>query len=220
MPDVRIVRTERLWSTGGPLWTMNGNTSHWASRFIGATFILGGIAWAILAVLVLGNVLAGIGNYSLGPATSRIVAGGGAGSWFTMGLLAYLLVGVAGIGMSALFYNHIESTLGSPLTGWRNLAAWIHLVVGGIAAASATLLMTWGGFQAGAALLPASQGGGGITDISFIHANILNPIVVPLAALMGLALLGYLIGGIGLLSAWMAARKKSSRAASRGQATS
>jgi hypothetical protein len=120
-----------------------------------------------------------------------------------------LLIGVAGIGMSALFYSHLEVTLGSPLTGWRNIAAWIHLAVGGIAAAAASLLMTWGGFRAGAALLPTSQGGGGITDVSYIHANILNPIVVPLAALMGVALLGYLVGGVGLLSGWMVARRKS-----------
>ncbi len=140
---------------------MDANRSRWASRFIGGTFILGGIAWAIIAALVLGNVLAGVGNYTLGPASSRIVAGGGAGSWFTMGLLSYLLIGVAGIGMSALFYSHIERTLGSPLTGWRNIAAWIHLIVGGIGAAGASLLMTWGGFQAGAALLPTDSGGGG-----------------------------------------------------------
>jgi len=188
---------------------MDANRSRWASRFIGATFILGGIAWAIIAALVLGNVLAGLGNYTLGPASSRIVAGGGAGSWFTMGLLSYLLIGVAGIGMSALFYSHIEGTLGSPLTGWRNIAAWIHLIVGGIGAAGASLLMTWGGFQAGAALLPTDSGGGG-QNVGYVHTNILNPIVVPLAALMGVALLGYLIGGIGLLSAWMAARKRSS----------
>jgi hypothetical protein len=187
---------------------MEPNKSRWASRFIGATFILGGVAWAIIAVLVLGNVLAGIGNYALGPASSRIVAGGGAGSWFTMGLLSYLLIGVAGIGMSALFYGHVESTLGSPLRGWRNIAAWIHLAVGGIAAAAASLLMTWGGFQAGAALLPTTSGGGG-QDTAYVHANILNPIVVPLAVLMGVALLGYLVGGIGLLSAWMAARRES-----------
>src|SRR3989454_9155673 len=188
---------------------MDANRSRWASRFIGATFVLGGIAWAIIAVLVLGNVLAGMGNYTLGPASSRIVAGGGAGSWFTMGLLSYLLIGVAGIGMSALFYSHIEATLGSPLTGWRNIAAWIHLIVGGIGAAGASLLMTWGGFQAGAALLPTDSGGGG-QNVGYVHTNILNPIVVPLAALMGVALLGYLIGGIGFLSGWGGAPRKSS----------
>ncbi len=191
---------------------MEPNKSRWASRFIGAMFILGGIAWAIIAILVLGNVLAGTGNYALGPASSRIVAGGGAGSWFTMGLLAYLLIGVAGIGMSALFYQHVEATLGSPLTGWRNIAAWVHLLVGGIAAAAASLLMTWSGFQAGAALLATDVGGGG-QNIGYVHANILNPIVVPLAALMGIALLGYLAGGIGLLSGWMAARRGPSRSA-------
>lgn len=188
---------------------MESNKSLWASRFIGATFLLGGVGWAIIAVLVLGNVLAGMGNYALGPASSRIVAGGGAGSWFTMGLLAYLLIGVAGIGMSALFYQHIEVTLRSPLTGWRTVAAWIHLLVGGIAAATASLLMTWGGFQAGASLLTTDVGGGG-QNVGYVHATILNPIVIPLAVLMGSALLGYLAGGIGLLSGWMAARRQSS----------
>src|SRR5881628_3960830 len=111
---------------------MDANRSRWASRFVGATFILGGIAWAIIAVLVLGNVLAGIGNFTLGPASSRIVAGGGAGSWFTMGILSFLLVGIGGIGFTAFFYQAIEGTMGAPLTGWRNLGAGIHLVLGGL----------------------------------------------------------------------------------------
>src|SRR3989442_11866124 len=157
---------------------MDANRSRWASRFIGGTFILGGIAWAIIAALVLGNVLAGVGNYTLGPASSRIVAGGGAGSWFTMGLLSYLLIGVAGIGMSALFCSHIEGTLGSPLTGWRNIAAWIHLIVGGIGAAGGSLLIAWGGFQAGAAVLPTDSGGGG-GDAGDVPTKILHPHLLP-----------------------------------------
>ena len=186
---------------------MEPNRSPWAGRFIGLTFILGGVAWLIIAVLVLGNVLAGMGNYTLGPASSRIVAGGGAGSWFTMGLLSFLVVGVGGIGLTALFYQHIEANLGYPLRGWKNIGAWLHLFVGGLGSAGASLLMTWGGFQAGAALLTPDIGGGG-QNVGYVHANILNPIVVPIAALMGLALLGYLIGGIVLGTAWMAARKK------------
>jgi hypothetical protein len=183
--------------------------SHWASRFLGATFILGGLAWAIFAALVLGNVLAGLGNYALGPASSRIVAGGGAGSWFTMGILSFLIVGIGGVGFTAFFYQHIEGTLASPLGGWRNIGAWIHLLLGGLGSTGASLLMAWGGFQAGAALLTTDVGGGGhVGDILYVHTNILNPIVVPIAGLMGVALLGYLVGGIVLASAWMAARKK------------
>src|SRR6266571_6593843 len=189
---------------------MDANRSRWAGRFIGATFILGGIAWAIIAVLVLGNVLAGLEppNYALGPASSRIVAAGGPGTWFVMGLLSYMLVGVAGVGMSALFYNHIEVALRAPLAGWKNIAAWIHLILGGIGSAGASLVMTYGGYAAGVANLPTNVGGGGhVNDFAFIHANILNPLVGPIAGLMAVALLGYLIGGIGLAAAWTGSRK-------------
>src|SRR2546426_7789644 len=137
--------------------------SRWAGRFIGLTFALGGVAWLIFTLLVLGNVLAGIGNFPLGPASSRIVAGGGAGSWFTMGILSFLLVGIGGIGFTAFFYQAIEGTMGVPLTGWRNLGAAIHLVLGGLGSAGASLLMAWGGFQAGTALLATDAGGGGQT---------------------------------------------------------
>jgi len=195
---------------------MEPNRSRWAGRFTGAMFILGGVAWAILALLVLGNLLAGMGNFTLGPASSRIVAGGGAGSWFTQGILAYGLVGVGGIGFTALLYQYVEGTLGSRLTGWRNAAAWAHLTLGGIGAAAASLLMAWGGFQAGSALLPTNIGGGGqsgSSGIAYVHTNILEPIVIPIAAFMGIALLGYLAGGIALASAWRAARRVTSQAA-------
>jgi hypothetical protein len=196
---------------------MQASRSPWAGRFTGAMFILGGIAWAILSLLVLGNVLAGMGNYTLGPASSRIVAGGGAGSWFTQGILAYGLVGIGGIGLTALLYQYVEGTLGSRLTGWRNTAAWVHLILGGIGAAAAALLMAWGGFQAGAYLLAPSLGGGcaGAAQtppnlgacIGYVHTNILEPIVIPIAAFMGIAMLGYLAGGIALASSWWAARR-------------
>src|SRR2546428_5392392 len=102
---------------------MDANRSRWASRFIGATFVLGGIAWAIIAVLVLGNVLAGMGNYTLGPASSRIVAGGGGGGWFSMGVPADLPLRGAGNGGSGPLFQHLEATPGPPLAGWRDAGA-------------------------------------------------------------------------------------------------
>src|SRR2546430_9412485 len=135
--------------------------SRWAGRFIGLTFALGGVAGLSFTLLVLGNVLAGIGSFTLGPASSRIVAGGGAGSWFTMGILSFLLVGIGGIGFTAFFYQAIEGTMGAPLTGWRNLGAGIHLVLGGLGSAGASLPMAWGGFQAGGPLpTPHARRGG------------------------------------------------------------
>lgn len=179
------------------------------------TFILGGIAWIVLAVLLLGNILAGLTppNYVLGPASSRIVAGGGAGTWFVMGLLAFLVVGIIGIALSGTFYRHVEEDLGRPLGGWQNLAAWIHLLVGSGAATLASLVMTYGGFQAGAAFLPVAEGGGGLdptdrTDLYQVHTTILGPLVNPIAILMGIALLAYFLGGVALAAAWFASRKK------------
>lgn len=194
---------------------MEATRSRWAGRFIGLTFVLGGVAWAIIGILVLGNVLAGLTppNFMLGPASSRIVAGGGAGNWFTMGLLSYMLIGIVGLGLSALFYQHLEVTMGAPLNGWRSIGAWIHLLLGGFGAAGASLLMAWGGYQAGSYLLAPALGGGCAPPdtgacIGYVHTNILSPIALPIAILMGIALLGYLLGGLVLTTAWMKARKE------------
>src|SRR3989475_13252090 len=97
--------------------TMETMRSRWAGRFIGLTFALGGVAWLIFTLLVLGNVLAGVGDFTLGPASSRIVGGGGAGSWFPMGILSFLLVGIGGIGFTAFFFQAIRGRLGAPLPG-------------------------------------------------------------------------------------------------------
>src|SRR5256885_12669119 len=95
--------------------------SRWAGRLIGLTFALGCVAWLIFTLLVLGNVLAGIGNFTPGPASSRIVAGGGAGSWFTMGILSFLLVGIGGIGFTPFFFQAIAGTRGTLLTCWSKI---------------------------------------------------------------------------------------------------
>ena len=190
---------------------MNDNRSRWASRFIGMTFVLGGVLWVIIAILLLGNLLAGLEppNYALGPASSRIIAGGGAGTWFVMGMLAFMILGIVGVALSALFYQYVEVSLGSALAGWRNTAAWVHLLLGGLGASATALLMAYGGYLAGVASLPTNAGGGGhANDVAYIHANILGPLAIPIAALMGVALVGYLVGGVGLATAWMASRKR------------
>ena len=140
------------------------------------------------------------------PAASRIVAAGGAGTWLVVGLIAYALVGVIGIAVSALFYQYLEGTLGRPYTGWRNAAAWVHLILGGVGGSAAALLMAWGGYAGGAALIPAQLGGGG-QNAAWVHENVLGPLVVPIAGLIAITLLGFFIGGIGYVTAWWSARR-------------
>jgi len=174
--------------------------SRWATRFLAAAVIQGAFSFLVMSILL---YLAVFGT----PAASRIVAGGGAGTWFVVGIIAYAIVGVLGIAVSALFYQHLEVILAKPYAGWRNGAAWAHLLLGGGVGSAAALLMAWGGYVAGAALLPTQFGGGG-HDSVYVHTNILGPLVIPIAALIALTLLGFFIGGVGYMTAWSSARKK------------
>ncbi len=202
--------------------------SKWAGRFVVAAIIQGAVAFAILSVLV------GVSALQMNPSPGRIVAGGdycsvtvtvpveqgsttyngtgtatcsSAGMWFVVGMIGYGLVGVMGIAVSALFYQYLESTLGAPYTGWRNITAWLHLLLGGVSASAATLLMAYGGYMGGAALLPTSAGGGGKSTF-YVHTNILGPLSPYITALIGLALLGFFIGGVGYVTAWWSVRRK------------
>lgn len=202
------------------------SASKWAGRFVGAAIIQGAIAFAIMSVLLGISILGTLGVGGLGPNPGRIVAGGdscsvritnatagtgtatcsNASNWFLVGMIGYALVGVLGIAVSGLFYQYLESTLSAPSSGWRNLTAWLHLVLGGGGASAAALLAAYGGYLGGAALLPASSGGLG-QNPGYVHANILGPLSLPITILMGLGLLGFLLGGLGYVTAWWAARR-------------
>jgi hypothetical protein len=39
---------------------------------------------------------------------NRVIASGGAGTWFTFGYLIYIVVGVIGVAVSAIFYHYLE----------------------------------------------------------------------------------------------------------------
>jgi len=190
--------------------------SVWAGRFVAAAIIQGGIAFAVMAGLIILSI-PGVAN----PSPGRIVAGGdscsvritnatagtgtgtcsNASNWFIVGMIGYALVGVLGIAVSALFYQYLETALGAPYSGWRNITAWIHLVLGGGGSSAAALLAAYGGYQGGAALLTGQNAG-------FVHTNILGPISVPITGLMALGLLGFFLGGIGYVTAWWSVRKK------------
>jgi hypothetical protein len=126
------------------------------------------------------------------PSVAQVIAGGGAGMWFVFGYLSYIMIGVIGVAVTALFYQHFEVTLGKPYHGVTNYLGWIHLVLMNVGVAAATLLIMYGGYFAAVALIPAAQGGGGY-DATFVHINILSPLVNTI---------GYavIIGGVGVLA--------------------
>jgi len=164
--------------------------SVWADRFLFGAIVQGTVSFVVMGYLLYLSATIPAGE----PSPARVVAGGSAGMWMVTGLIGYALVGVLGIAVSALFYHYLEVVKGAPYTGWRNLCAWAHLVVGGGAASIGALWAAFAGLEGGMAQL---RGEGAI-----VHSQILGPIVEPLGALFALALAGFFAGGVGFVTAW------------------
>jgi len=168
--------------------------SKWANRFVMAAIIQGALSAALTSYLLYEGVWGT-------PAASRIVAGGGAGTWLTVGYLAFILLGPIAAAVTALFYQHIEATLEKPYTGLRNLLAWGHIVLMNVGVVGATWLMMNAGYRGGAAALSTAVGGLGWTSAQ-VHTDIMGGYPVYIAPFIALALVGALAGGLGYVLAW------------------
>jgi len=131
-------------------------------------------------------------------AASRVNAGGEAGTWFTVGYVVYLTVGVVATAVTSLFYFFIESVQGKQYKGVAKGLAWVHLIFGNIGVAGAALLTMVGGYLGGAAMQPATFGGQGWST-GQVHVHILQYYTNPIAAFLLIALIGFALGGLGYL---------------------
>jgi hypothetical protein len=165
-----------------------------AGSFLYAAIIQGAVAAGVTFLGAYGDSL-GI----LPMSVARIIAGGGAGTWFTMGYVVYLIVGVVAMAVTSLFYFYIETVLGKTYKGITKALAWIHLVLGNIGVAGASLAAMWGGYWAAQAIAPVERGGlGGPAGNAHL---VLVVVQEPIAAFIALALLGFFAGGLGYLIA-------------------
>ncbi len=169
--------------------------SKWAMRFLYVAIIQGAVAAGIFFLGAFGDQIG-----LLPVAVSRVIAGGQAGNWFTVGFLTYLVVGVLGMAVTALFYFQIESATGKPYSGITAYLAWAHMILGNIGVVGAAFLAMWGGYWGGAMAQPTQLGGKGWTSQQ-VHTNILQFYPVPIAAFMAIGLLGFVLGGIGYILA-------------------
>jgi hypothetical protein len=165
----------------------------WTKRFIVAAIVQGAIIVGLTAFLVLGQIS------FLKPEVSRVIAGGGAGTWFTFGYIIYIVVGVIGVAVSALFYYYLEDVLKKQYNASRLAKglAWGHLFLMNIGTTAAAGMLMYAGYLSGAAMLPLSVGGKGFTQEQ-AH-QILAPFVVPISGAILILTLGALLGGIGFL---------------------
>ena len=143
----------------------------WTRRFIIAAIIQGAIVVGLTIFLVLGQ---------LKPEISRVIAAGGAGTWFTFGYLVYLIVGVIGVAVSAAFYHYVEKDLGRKYnTKSKRIFAGGHLILMNLGAVASTGMLMYARYMAGAATLPVDVGGQGF-NAGRAH-GILAPFVKPIS---------------------------------------
>jgi hypothetical protein len=172
---------------------MKGTPSKMAGYFLYAAIVQGAVAAFVTFLGIVGDRIG-----LLPAAPSRVIAGGGAGTWFTVGYLSYLTVGVVAMAVTSLFYFYIETVQGKTYTGLAKTLAWIHLVLGNIGVAGAAILTMWGGYLGGRAALPRQFGGLGYNSTQ-IHTEILGQYTDPIGGFLLLALLGVVAGGIGYI---------------------
>ncbi len=171
--------------------TTNGK---WTSRFIWAAVIQGLLAVTVTVLIIEPLSIFGINSYY---SPSKVIAGGGGGTWLFTGYISYLVVGVVATAVTAIFYFYIEGILGKVYHGVTNYLAWGHLIFMNVGVAASMFLMMYGGYLAGWAGA-AAPGGEGLTPAQ-VHVQILGNLVNPIGAFILLAALGALLGGLGFI---------------------
>jgi len=165
----------------------------WTNRFIYAAIIQGAIIVGLTIFLVFSQI-----SY-LKPEISRVIAAGGAGTWFTFGYIMYVVVGVIGVAVSALFYYYLEKILAKPYNKrLTKLLAWTHLLLMNLGTTSAMGLLMYAGYIGGAAMLPQNNVGGKGFNAAQAHV-ILAPFIEPISFAIMILLLGIILGGLGFL---------------------
>ncbi len=166
----------------------------WARRFMAAAIIQGAIIVGLTVFLVLGQISI------LKPEVSRVIASGGAGTWFTFGYLSYIVIGVIGVAVSSVFYHYLAGSF----TRLAGILAWVHLILMNVGTSAAAGMMMYAGYQGGAAMLPTAIGGRGF-DAQQAH-SIMAPFVEPIAGSILAILAGVIAGGVGFILAYRRAR--------------
>jgi hypothetical protein len=167
--------------------------SKWAGRFIWAAVIQGLIA--VIATILIAEPLSYFNiDWYFNPA--MVIASGGAGTWLFTGYISFLVVGVVATAVTALFYMYLEGIMGRVYSGLRSYLAWGHLVLMNVGVAGSMILMMYGGYLGGWAGASVAEGGLGYTDYQ-IHVNYLSHFEEPIGALIIVACLGAILGGLG-----------------------
>jgi len=171
--------------------------SKWATRFVWAAIIQGAFSAALTGFFVLGEV------GFLSPPISLLISATVAGIWVALGYFAYIVIGVVGMAVTALFYQYLEVNLKSPYTGGKRSLAWLHLILSNVGIIGTAWLVVYAGYLTGIATLPTAMGGMGLS-LKEVESSILARFLMPITVFASLTILGILLGGLGYVLVYRA----------------
>ncbi len=171
--------------------------SKWATRFVWAAIVQGALSVVLTGFFLLGEV------GFLSPPVSLLISASIPGIWVALGYFAYIVIGVVGMAVTALFYQYLEVNLKSPYTGAKKSLAWLHLILSNVGIIGAAWLVVYAGYLTGIATLPAALGGMGLS-LKEVENSILARFLMPIAIFASLTILGILFGGLGYILVYKA----------------
>jgi len=177
--------------------------SRWATRFVWAAIVQGALGAALTGFFVLGET-----GY-LSPPISLLISATIPGIWVALGYFAYIVIGVVGMAVTALFYQYLEVNLKSLYKGKFSALAWLHLILSNIGILGATWLVIYAGYLTGIATLTAALGGMGLS-LKEVESSVLARFLMPITAFASLTILGILLGGLGYILVYKARPRRAS----------
>lgn len=164
----------------------------WVDRFIIAAIIQG----ALITVMALVIVTIQMMNNQINIIQYLSLSFDGTAKWFFLGIIFHLIIIVA-VAVTALFYSHLEITLGKKFTKKSNILAGIHLVGMNVGGAGAMMIMTYAGL-AGTGLLSIFTEG----KLGPKYPAIMDSFIEPIGGFIAFLAIGVVCGGLGFLIAY------------------
>jgi hypothetical protein len=164
--------------------------SPWATRFVWVAIIQGALSAALTAFLILGEF-----GFTR-PSISLLITSTIPGIWVALGYFGYVVVGVIGTAVTALFYQYLEVNLKSPYTGGAKTLAWLHLILSNVGVIGATWLIIYAGYLTALSTLATNLGGMGLS-LTSVESTVLARFLPPIAAFVSITILSIILGGVG-----------------------
>ena len=167
----------------------------WSNRFIIAAIVQG--------AAITGLTLAFVGVQILTSGTNVIqflsLSFEGPAKWFFLGYIFYLILVVA-IAVTAVFYSHLETSMGKQISGFTSGLAWIHFIGMNVGGAATTITMIFAGLI-GSGILDVITSG----DSGRLQPNntAMDQFILPIAGFAGLLSIGVLAGGLAYIATYL-----------------